>query len=145
MQTSFLLANEGVPRIWNLALSPNKAYAAVVQSVPGDGQQLQVRALLSQSDLPGDPDKNERWVFVLMQCAVYSLAKNKRARTLRVDVKYSSNTDIQALTFRSAHDHGLICHPTTLTITKTTICYAIEDTRHAVVDAVCHHSSAASC
>lgn len=41
-QTSFLLANEGVPRIWHIDLSPNKAYAAVVQSVPGDNHHLQV-------------------------------------------------------------------------------------------------------
>ena len=37
-----MLAGEGVPRVWNLALSPNKAYAAVVQSVPGEQRKLQV-------------------------------------------------------------------------------------------------------
>ena len=51
LQTSFLLANEGVPRIWNVDLSPNKAYAAVVQSVPGDTQHLQVSAMLANGDL----------------------------------------------------------------------------------------------
>ena len=42
LQTTFMLAGEGVPRVWNLALSPNKAYAAVVQSVPGEQRKLQV-------------------------------------------------------------------------------------------------------
>lgn len=44
LQTGFMLAGDGVPKIWNMALSPNKAYAAVVQSVPADHQKLQVRA-----------------------------------------------------------------------------------------------------
>ena len=39
-----MLAGEGVPKIWNVALSANKACAAVVQSVPADHQKLQVGA-----------------------------------------------------------------------------------------------------
>lgn len=42
LQTGFMLAGDGVPKIWNMALSPNKAYAAVVQSAPADHQKLQV-------------------------------------------------------------------------------------------------------
>lgn len=42
VQTGFMLAGDGVPKIWNMALSPNKAYAAVVQSAPADHQKLQV-------------------------------------------------------------------------------------------------------
>ena len=34
-----MLAGEGVAKIWDIALSPNKAYVAVVQSVPGDYQE----------------------------------------------------------------------------------------------------------
>ncbi len=49
-----MLAGDGVLKVWDVALSPNKAYAAVVQSVPGDQQKLQVQsptqeALSSQS------------------------------------------------------------------------------------------------
>ncbi|KAL0041539.1 hypothetical protein WJX79_006848 [Trebouxia sp. C0005] len=80
-ETTFMLAGEGVPRVWNLALSPNKAYAAVVQSVPGEQRKL--------------------------QCAVYVLAKPKRAKILHVDPKYSLAASIQALTF-SGDGHLLV-------------------------------------
>ncbi|DBB08551.1 TPA: WD repeat-containing protein 49 [Trebouxia sp. C0006] len=80
-ETTFMLAGEGVPRVWNLALSPNKAYAAVVQSVPGEQRKL--------------------------QCAVYVLAKPKRAKILHLDPKYSLDASIQALTF-SGDGHLLV-------------------------------------
>ena len=40
-----MLAGDGVPKVWDIALSPNKAYAAVVQSVAGDAAKLQVWCL----------------------------------------------------------------------------------------------------
>ena len=40
-----MLAGDGVPKVWDIALSPSKAYAAVVQSVAGDAAKLQVQPL----------------------------------------------------------------------------------------------------
>ena len=46
LQTTFMLAGDGVSKVWNIALSPNKAYAAVVQSDPAEQQKLQVHCRL---------------------------------------------------------------------------------------------------
>ena len=111
LQTSFMLAGDGVPKVWDIALSPNKAYAAVVQSVPGDPQKLQVQLYAAVRLAPhvvqhhvGCKDimskVNDGQIIWSLQCAVYSLAKPKRAKILRIDPKYSQSASIQAVTFR---------------------------------------------
>ena len=123
LQTGFMLAGDGVPKIWNMALSPNKAYAAVVQSVPADPQKLQVRArttglherlnwLCSRFCIAASYFRISWFVLTflhhqivrltmhLVQCAVYTLSKPKRAKILHVDSKYSQIANIQALAFR---------------------------------------------